>query len=90
VVGEILVCGNINVETSLKVDSFPIAYEPVRYTPFQLNCDLSGVGFNIAFALTKLGDRVRLCSMLGHDLSSEIVKAGLASARLTTNSSFKS
>jgi ribokinase len=45
-VGSILVSGLINIETTLKVDSFPIEYSPVRYPFFGVNSAVSGVGYN--------------------------------------------
>ena len=63
----ILVSGLINIETTLKVDGFPIAYEPVRYPFWGVRSTVSGVGYNIAKALTTLGDSVRLLSLIGRD-----------------------
>jgi len=44
----ILVSGLINIETTLRVDGFPIAYNPVNYPFFGVNSSVSGVGYNIA------------------------------------------
>ena len=51
----ILVCGLINIETTLKVDNFPIEYSPVEYNFFGVNSSISGVGYNIVKALKTLG-----------------------------------
>lgn len=64
---KILVSGLINVETTLRVESFPIPYTPVRYPFFGVNSTVSGVGYNLARALTVLGDEVRLLSLIGRD-----------------------
>jgi sugar/nucleoside kinase (ribokinase family) len=72
-VGRILVSGLINIETTARVDGFPIAYTPVRYPFFGVNATVSGVGYNVAKALTVLGDDVRFVSMVGKDLDSKIV-----------------
>lgn len=64
---DVLVCGTLNLETTLPVSGFPLAYEPVRYRRFELRSQLSGVGFNVARALTVLGNRVRLASLVGTD-----------------------
>ena len=64
---KILVSGLINIETTLRIESFPIPYTPVRYPFFGLCTAVSGVGYNIARALTILGDEVRLLSMIGRD-----------------------
>ena len=64
---DILVCGTINLETTLPVTMFPLAYEPVCYHPFEIRSQPSGVGFNIAQALIALGNRIRFVSMIGSD-----------------------
>jgi sugar/nucleoside kinase (ribokinase family) len=65
---DILVCGTVNLETTLPITIFPLAYEPVSYRPFEIRSQPSGVGFNIALALSTLGNRVRFVSMVGSDL----------------------
>lgn len=55
---DILVSGPINIETTLKVEAFPLTYEPVRYPFFGINSTVSGVGYNVAKALTVLGNKV--------------------------------
>lgn len=67
----ILVSGLINLETTLKVDGFPIPYFPVTYPFFGVNSSISGVGFNLSKALTTLGDEVAFCSLVGRDLAGE-------------------
>lgn len=68
----ILVSGLINLETTLRVDGFPLAYNPVNYPFFGVNSTISGVGLNIALALAKLGDQPCLVSMVGDDLPGHI------------------
>jgi ribokinase len=68
-----LVSGLINVEVTLRVDAFPIHYSPVRYPFFGIDGTVSGVGYNVAKALTRLGDSVRLLSIVGRDLGGELV-----------------
>ena len=65
---KILISGLINVETTLPVDGFPIEYFPVRYPFFGVRSTISGVGFNIAKALTILGDDTALVSIIGSDM----------------------
>jgi sugar/nucleoside kinase (ribokinase family) len=79
----ILVSGLINVETTLQVEAFPIPYSPVRYPFFGVNSTVSGVGFNIAKALTTLGDDVRFLSMIGHDPAAALVHENLRSAGIS-------
>lgn len=62
-----LVSGLLNVETTISVKGFPIHYYPIDYPFFGINSNVSGVGFNIAKALTTLGDDVSLFSFLGKD-----------------------
>jgi acarbose 7IV-phosphotransferase len=78
----ILVLGLINLETTLRVDSFPVEYDPVRYLSFGVNTSVSGVGFNIARALTILGNRARLLSFIGRDLPGQMVRATLSQVGL--------
>lgn len=73
----ILVSGLINIETTVKIDGFPIHYQPVRYPFFGVNSTVSGVGFNLAKAMTTLGDEVRLLSMVGRDLNGSLVRMTL-------------
>jgi ribokinase len=74
---KILVSGLIDIETTLRIESFPIPYTPVRYPFFGINSTVSGVGYNIARALTMLGDEVRLLSLIGRDPLGELVRAAL-------------
>ncbi|MBE2224396.1 MAG: carbohydrate kinase family protein, partial [Anaerolineae bacterium] len=74
----ILVSGLINIETTLKVDSFPLTYEPVRYPFWGVGSTVSGVGYNVAKALTTLGDEVLFLSLVGKDLLGDVVSTALA------------
>ena len=74
----ILVSGLINIETTLWVDSFPLTYEPVRYPFFGINSTVSGVGYNIARALTVLGEEVAFLSLIADDLAGGQVRLSLA------------
>jgi len=69
----ILVCGLINIETTLKVDNFPIEYSPVEYNFFGVNSSISGVGYNIVKALKILGNNPYFCSIIGNDMYKDIV-----------------
>jgi sugar/nucleoside kinase (ribokinase family) len=64
-----LVSGIINIETTLQVDEFPVRYSPVEYPFFSVDATVSGVGYNITKALTRLGNRVKFLSMVGKDLA---------------------
>jgi acarbose 7IV-phosphotransferase len=73
----VVVAGNLNLETTVAIDSFPIAYQPVRYTPFGIASRVAAVGYNVAKALTTLGDHVALVSMTGRDLPAATIRATL-------------
>jgi acarbose 7IV-phosphotransferase len=78
-VSRILVSGLINIETTLRVEGFPIAYEPVRFPFFGISSSVSGVGYNVAKALTVLGHGdVRFLSMIGSDTAGKLVLESLA------------
>src|SRR5512133_1637268 len=65
----ILVSGLINMETTLRIDGFPLVYSPVHYPFNGIRSSVSGVGYNLAKALTTLGDEVRFLSLIGDDLA---------------------
>ena len=74
----ILVSGLINIETTLQVEGFPIDYEPVGFPFFGIQSSVSGVGYNVAKALTVLGDDVRFLSLIGEDMAGKRVLESLA------------
>ena len=71
---KILVSGLINLETTLRIDNFPLDYFPVRYLFFGVRTTVSGVGYNVARALTILGNTVNLMSLIGQDPASQLVR----------------
>ena len=62
-----LISGLINLETTVRIEGFPLAYSPVHYPFFGVASTVSGVGYNLAKALTTLGESVRLLSLVGPD-----------------------
>lgn len=74
---KILVSGLINIETNVIVDSFPIQYSPVLFPFFKVGNNPSGVGLNIANALSHLGNEVNLASLLSDDFSGRVIRASL-------------
>lgn len=64
---KIMVSGLVNVETTVAVRGFPIGYYPIDYPFFGINSGVSGVGYNVAKALTSLGDEVKFFSFTGKD-----------------------
>ncbi len=73
----IYVSGLVNTETTVKVRKFPVEYYPIDYPFFGVQTEVSGVGYNIARALTTLGDEVVLASYVGNDLQGSLVEAQL-------------
>jgi sugar/nucleoside kinase (ribokinase family) len=69
----ILVSGLINLETTLKVEGFPLPYQPVQYPFFGVNTTVAGVGYNISKALASLGQEVDFLSIIGKDEPSHLV-----------------
>lgn len=72
--------GLINLETTLAVDGFPLDYFPVRYPFYGIQTTVSGVGFNLAAALTKLGNHVEFASLIGPDENGALARNALAAA----------
>lgn len=73
----IIISGNINIETTVRVESFPVVYQPTTFVFDGIGSQVSAVGYNIAKALTTLGDEVRLLSIGGRDLASQLIRATL-------------
>jgi acarbose 7IV-phosphotransferase len=74
----LVVSGLINIETTLKIEGFPLAYEPVRYPFHGVNSTVAGVGYNISKALVTLGHDVRFLSLIGDDMAGKSVLQALA------------
>jgi ribokinase len=81
---KILVSGLVNTETTARVRKFPIDYYPIDYPFFGVQTAVSGVAYNIALAMTTLGDEVNLCSMTGSDFPSAFIKGELESKGIGT------
>ncbi|HYF64534.1 MAG TPA: carbohydrate kinase family protein [Herpetosiphonaceae bacterium] len=76
----IFVAGLANVETTLRVDGFPLDYAPITYNFFGIDSTVSAVGYNVAKALARLGDEVRFASLIGADPLGGLVLGELAAA----------
>ncbi|MGC9467889.1 MAG: carbohydrate kinase family protein [Anaerolineae bacterium] len=79
----LLVSGLINIETTLRVDQFPIHYSPVRYPFWGVATTVSGVGYNVAKALTTLGNEVPFVSLVGRDPQGNLVLDQLVADNLS-------
>lgn len=64
---KLFVSGLINIETYLRIRSFPVTYYPVDYPFFGIKSTVSGVGYNIGAAARTLGDDVDFASLIGKD-----------------------
>lgn len=64
---KLFVSGLINVETNLRIRSFPVTYYPIDYPFFGIHSSISGVGYNISMAAKTLGDEVVFSSLIGKD-----------------------
>lgn len=82
---KIFISGLLNIETTLKIDEFPIKYNPIEYPFFGINSAVSGVGYNIAKALKTLGNDVLLTSMLGNDTNGKCVLSELKEIDIDTS-----
>lgn len=71
---KILISGLVNVETTCRIESFPIQYQPIDYAFFGVNMAVSGVGYNAAKAMKALENEVTITSMAGKDELYELVK----------------
>ena len=78
----IMVAGLTDIETTLRIPGFPIEYSRVNYPFFGVRSTVSGVGYNIALALTTLGERVRFLWLVGEDYAGKLVHETINSARL--------
>ena len=78
------VCGLVNLETTVPVESFPINYNPIQYKFFGITTHPSGVGLNLAGALSTLGDDVKLMTLCGNDIAGSAVKNYLVSLGVDT------
>ena len=80
--GRFFVAGLINLETTVAIDGFPLDYFPVRYPFFGLRSAVSGVGYNLAKALTVLGNEVVFASLTGTDGNGDLVRKALSESRI--------
>lgn len=78
----VLVAGLCNVETTLRIEGFPLDYSPVHYPFHGVRSVVSGVGWNVASALRTLGDEVRFLSLCGRDAFRPVMERALVDAGL--------
>lgn len=81
----VVVVGIANQQTSLPVGRFPIEYAPQRYLNGTIRHTVAGVGFNVARALSALGNMVALASPLGEDNPAALIDAEAYRYNLSTH-----
>ena len=79
---KILLCGLLNLESTVNVRSFPVEYSPIEYPFNQVGVSVGGVGFNLAKALMVLGEDVTLLSYLSDDLAGKTIRLSLKESRI--------
>lgn len=82
---KILISGLINIETTMKVDEFPIPYYPMGYPIHGIHSSVSGVGYNLSKALHTLGNDVTLLSLIGKDEEGHRIKRELKQLGIDTS-----
>jgi ribokinase len=65
--GKFFIAGLINIETTVAINGFPLEYIPAHFPFYGLFTAASGVGLNIAKALTSLGNQVDFASLVSAD-----------------------
>lgn len=73
----IAVAGLYNLETNVQISGFPLPYFPVCYPFHQITQVHAGVGYNVSLALQRLGQQVRLASLVGQDEAGHLAQAAL-------------
>lgn len=63
----ILVSGLVNIETTLRIEQFPVNYYPIDYPFFGIKSGVGGVAYNVAKALHTLGCGTEMISFIGND-----------------------
>lgn len=81
----VAIVGNVNVETTIRIPTFPLTYTPTIYTRFGITTGVSGVGYNLAKALHTLGNTVTLASVIGHDPQANLIRTQLEIDRVSTH-----
>lgn len=79
-----LVVGNVGLETSLKLEAFPLP-NASSYQPGGLELNVSGVGYNVARALQVLGTPVRFASVIGLDTVGSFTRSELERQHFDTS-----
>ena len=69
----VVVAGICNVEVTCPV-TFPVEFTSSRFATDEIEVRVSGVGYNVALGLARLGSRVRLATFLSSDFLSSVIR----------------
>ena len=81
--GKFFVAGLINIEITVAIKGFPLAYFPAHYPFYGLYSAASGVGLNIAKALTILGNQIDFASLVAEDDNGFLARKALTDAGIS-------
>ncbi|MDD6251331.1 MAG: carbohydrate kinase family protein [Oscillospiraceae bacterium] len=81
----ISICGLVNMEVTVGIDSFPFEYRPIDYRFFGVASNPGGVGYNLSLAFKALGDEVNLMSFCADDPAGRLIKAELEAKGVSTD-----
>ncbi len=73
---KIVVVGVASCYTTIRVDAFPLQYEPMSAADWA-DVSVSGAGVHIAKVQRRLGCDVRLCSVVGRDVAGTVIRSEL-------------
>lgn len=71
---KVFVSGLVNIESTLKIEGFPLPYYPIDYPFFGIQSSVSGVAYNVAKAFRTLGNEVQIVSFVGQDAEGERIE----------------
>jgi acarbose 7IV-phosphotransferase len=80
----ILVSGHIGIETTAKIDQFPVQYTPIEYEFNGVNTTIASVGYNIVKAIKTLGGNPIFFSIIGNDIYRDIIKNEIENLGINT------
>lgn len=75
---KILVSGVVNLETSIKIEEFPINYNSLNFVNDRISSNLGGVGFNITKALSTLGSNSYFFTLTSNDTVGNFIESQLS------------
>lgn len=77
IMSKFMVAGFVQMETIVKVGEFPVPYKQFESVPDLINIGIGGAGFNVAVALSWLGNEVDFMSMVAKIMSKRQIEAYL-------------